>query len=297
MKNPDELQQSLKDIEPRHEYLVAIDSDGCVFDTMELKHKECFCPNFILFFELQRVARYARQTWEFVNLYSRTRGVNRFIGLRETMKLMHQREEVNARQVQLPDLQPLIQWLQEELQPGNHTLEAYAKKVNDPMINKILSWSQQVNQDIERMVHGIGPFPHVRQALEKITSRADVIVVSQTPVKDLQREWEENKLDHHVRIIAGQEYGPKKKVLDLIATGKYPPENILMMGDATGDLEAATENKIHFFPINPGHEEQSWEEFSKKGMDRFFNHSFDQEYQQALINQFNSLLPENPSWE
>ncbi len=297
MKNPEDLQQSLQDLEPQHEYLVAIDSDGCVFDTMELKHKECFCPNFILFFELQKAARYARQTWEFVNLYSRTRGVNRFIGLQQTIKLMHQREEVRSRQVQLPDLSLFSQWLQEESQPGNHTLEVYAQEVNDPMISRILSWSHQVNQDIEKMVHGIGPFAQVRKALEKITSRADVIVVSQTPVKDLQREWEENKLDHHVRIIAGQEYGSKKKVLDLIATGKYPPENILMMGDAPGDMAAARENKILFFPINPGHEEQSWEEFAKQGLDRFFNHSFDENYQQALISRFNDLLPEDPSWK
>jgi hypothetical protein len=29
---------------PQHEFLVGIDSDGCVFDSMELKHKECFIP-------------------------------------------------------------------------------------------------------------------------------------------------------------------------------------------------------------------------------------------------------------
>lgn len=297
MQNPRELQQSLQDLEPKHEYLVAIDSDGCVFDTMELKHKECFCPNFIRFFELQRVARYARQTWEFVNLYSRTRGVNRFIGLRETMKLLGQREEVQLRQVQLPDMSPLSEWLKEESQPGHRTLEDYAKKADDPMINRILSWSHQVNQDIEQMVHGIGPFPHVREVLERVTARADVIVVSQTPVKDLQREWQENKLDHHVRIIAGQEYGAKKKVLDLIAGGKYPPANILMIGDAPGDMEAALHNNILFFPIDPGHEEQSWEEFSQRGLGRFLNHSYDESYQQARVSQFNSLLPGDPFWE
>ena len=33
-------------------YLVCIDSDGCVFDTMEIKHKECFCPPYIKHFGL-----------------------------------------------------------------------------------------------------------------------------------------------------------------------------------------------------------------------------------------------------
>ena len=46
-------------------YLVCIDSDGCVFDTMEIKHKECFCPAYIEHFGLQAVSKYARDAWDF----------------------------------------------------------------------------------------------------------------------------------------------------------------------------------------------------------------------------------------
>ena len=35
------------DFTRKHEFLVGIDSDGCAFDTMELKHKECFIPQII----------------------------------------------------------------------------------------------------------------------------------------------------------------------------------------------------------------------------------------------------------
>ena len=31
----------------RNDFFIGIDSDGCVFDTMEVKHKECFIPNMI----------------------------------------------------------------------------------------------------------------------------------------------------------------------------------------------------------------------------------------------------------
>jgi len=37
----------LVDFKPKHEFFVGIDSDGCAFDTMEIKHKECFTPKFI----------------------------------------------------------------------------------------------------------------------------------------------------------------------------------------------------------------------------------------------------------
>jgi hypothetical protein len=36
--------EKLKAFQPRCRYFVGIDSDGCAFDTMEPKHKECFCP-------------------------------------------------------------------------------------------------------------------------------------------------------------------------------------------------------------------------------------------------------------
>ena len=55
-------------LEPQHEFLVGIDSDGCAFDTMELKHKECFIPNTIKHYDLQGVSKYARESAEFVNL-------------------------------------------------------------------------------------------------------------------------------------------------------------------------------------------------------------------------------------
>jgi len=35
-------QAGLKAFQPQHDFLVCIDSDGCTFDTMEVKHKYCF---------------------------------------------------------------------------------------------------------------------------------------------------------------------------------------------------------------------------------------------------------------
>ena len=55
------------ELTPKYDYLVGIDSDGCAFDTMELKHKECFIPNIINYWELQGVSKYAREASEFVN--------------------------------------------------------------------------------------------------------------------------------------------------------------------------------------------------------------------------------------
>ena len=75
--------QGLENYSPQQEFLVGIDSDGCVFDTMEVKHKECFAPNVIKYFGLAGVSKYAREACDFVNLYSKSRGINRFPALIE----------------------------------------------------------------------------------------------------------------------------------------------------------------------------------------------------------------------
>ncbi len=290
-------QQELRDLLPAKGFFIGIDSDGCVFDTMEIKQKECFCPNLIKYFELQRISKYARETWEFANLYSKTRGANRFVTLIETMKLLADRKEVIARSFNFPNIQSIIDWVEKESKLGNPALEKYAVAVNDEMIDLTLKWSKQVNVDIADMVYGIAPFPHVEDCLKIITKMADSIVVSQTPVEALIREWEENSIKKYVKIIAGQEYGTKTEHLTLAAKGKYPDDKILMIGDAPGDLKAAKLNGVLFFPINPGHEEDSWERLKNEGLERFFTGKFAGLYEENLIVEFQGYLPELPPWK
>jgi phosphoglycolate phosphatase-like HAD superfamily hydrolase len=290
-------QDELKNLQPKKKFFIGIDSDGCVFDTMEIKQKECFCPNFIRLFGFQAASKYARETWEFVNLYSKNRGVNRFPALYEAVQLLAKRPEVLARGVKIPDLKSLKEWIDKETKLGNPALEKYAAGTNDPIINLTLKWSKKVNADIAEMVYGISPFPYVRESLEKLASKADAMVVSQTPLEALKREWEENKMEHYLRIIAGQEHGTKSEHLALAAKGKYADDQILMIGDAFGDMKAARNNGVLFFPINPGHEEESWEEFFKTGLDHFFKGTFAGSYEEGLVERFKKYLPDTPSWK
>ena len=291
------LQDKLKNLQPTKEFFVGIDSDGCAFDTMEIKQKECFCPNFIQYYGLQKISKYARETWEFVNLYSKTRGVNRFLAVLETFRLLGQRPEVHARGMKLPDMTELQKWTKNETKLGNPALIEYAKQLNNKDIDLTLEWSLQVNRDIEEMVHGMPPFPGVRESLVKLNELADALVVSQTPVEALEREWQENGIEGFVRIICGQEYGTKTEHLAFAAKGKYPDDKILMIGDAPGDFKAAKSNGVLFFPINPGHEEASWDQLLNEGLDRFFNGTFAGAYEKALIEEFDAYLPEKPSWK
>ncbi len=287
--------QPLRDFKPARPFFVGLDSDGCVFDSMEVKHKECFTPMFIKHFHLQAAGRYARETWEFVNLYSKSRGCNRFHALTLCLDLLRERREVRARGVAVPDSRPVAEWTSRETRPSNDTLAAEIKAGNKTL-EPVLEWSRAVNAAIEDIVHGVPPFPLARECLEKMAPQADIIVVSQTPGEALRREWAEHKIDACARLIAGQEMGTKTEHLKFAAAGKYPPDHILMVGDAPGDLKAARANGTLFHPIIPHHEEQSWQRLLEEGLARFFAGRFAGEFENRMCREFEASLPDAPPW-
>lgn len=289
--------QILRELKPNKQFFIGIDSDGCAFDTMEIKHKECFCPNTILHWDLQVVSKYVREAWDFANLYSKSRGANRFLTLIQVLDLLRERREVIARKALIPDITPVIEWTKKESKLGNPALEKYAAAVNDPVIDRALRWSKAINQSVAEMVHNIPPYPFMRESLEKLAMKADAMVVSSTPVEALEREWSENDMTKYMRTIAGQEHGSKKEHIALAAKGKYADNQILMIGDAPGDMKAAKSNGVLFYPINPGHEEDSWERFYKEALDRFLNLEFEGDYETMLIREFESYLPDTPPWK
>jgi len=287
--------QILRDFKPTMEFFVGIDSDGCIFDSMEIKHKECFTPMFIKHFELQAVSKYAREVWEFVNLYSKTRGANRFPALLKAVKLLGARPQVQARGVRMPELAALDEWIKRESKLGNATLNAEVKNGNRGL-EQVKRWSDAVNAQIEDIVKGVPPFPLVRDCLQKINQNADAMCISQTPAEALKREWAEHGIDPYVRIIAGQEMGTKTEHIKLAAAAKYNPNRILMIGDAPGDFDAAKKNGALFYPINPGREEASWQRLNEEGLDRFFAGNYGGVYETALVKEFDVCLPEKPGW-
>ena len=162
---------------------------------------------------------------------------------------------------------------------------------------RALTWSEAVNTMIGEMVHGVPPFPFVKESLARLAHKADIVVVSATPCEALRREWEEHGIDQFARVIAGQEMGSKKEHIGMAAGGKYPSEKILMIGDAPGDMNAARAHGALFYPIVPGKEEASWEKFHQESMNRFLEGTYAGEYEQDLINGFLKGLPETPPWK
>jgi phosphoglycolate phosphatase-like HAD superfamily hydrolase len=278
----------------RHDFLVGIDSDGCAFDTMEVKHKECFIPNTINSYDLQGVSKYAREAAEFVNLYSKSRGINRFPALIETLQWLDRRPEVRGRGIRVSVPPSLRNWVNTETKLANPALKVAVEKSGDADLRRALEWSLAVNETVERFVHGVPPFPFVSESLDKLHGRADLLVASATPGDALKREWAEHAIDRYVQAICGQEVGTKKEILAVAA--QYPAGRALMVGDAPGDYAAAKANHTLFYPINPGAEDASWQRFHDEAIDRFFAGTYAGAYQDALLAEFDRYLPERPPW-
>ena len=294
-----EPQAALKNFQPQHEYFVGIDSDGCAFNTMEVKHNDCFSVNLIRHFGLPAISRQVHQAWDFVNLYSKTRGCNRFKAILLVCDFLRDMPKVQRTGVLIPEFPYLREWTETETKLGNRTLKAVIESSTGAKreeLSAVLQWSLAVNETIAGIVHNLPPFPGVAETLKGLQERADAIVVSATPYEALKREWEEHNIDQYVGVIAGQEMGSKTEHLTLVAKGKYPPNHILMIGDAPGDLKAARDVNALFFPVNPGYEEESWARLADEGMEKFLNNEYAGDYEAQLIEEFEALLPEEPPW-
>jgi phosphoglycolate phosphatase-like HAD superfamily hydrolase len=292
----------LKEFEPKHEFFVGIDSDGSAFDTMEIKQRECFCPWLIAYFGLQPVALAARECKEFADLFSKTRGANRHKTTKRIIaELLPEHPMTKDRGFKVPRYPHYFAWVDDpESLLSNDGLQQAIEKATDPEAKKelklALAWSERVNWAIGQIVKDMPPFGYVCQALEKMQPLADVIVVSGTPNEALRREWQEHGIDKYVEVIAGQEMGSKAQHLEYAAKGRYNKNHVLMIGDSPGDMKAARANDALFYPVNPGNEIESWKRFCDEAFDKFINGEYAGRYEEKLITQFDSYLPELPPW-
>ncbi len=292
-------QQALYDFKPQHDFFVGIDSDGCVFNSMEVKHNDCFSVNVVKHFGLAAISRQVHQAWDFVNLYSTMRGTNRFKAVLLVFDYLREMSLVQKMGLEIPKLSHLRKWTETETKLGNPALQEAidnAAGERHDELSQVMQWSLAVNENVAEIVYNLPPFPGVREALQRLQGKADVIVVSATPDEALKREWDEHNIDQYVALIAGQEMGTKTEHLTITTKDKYAENRVLMIGDSPGDLKAGQSVDALFFPVNPGAEDTSWAHFLDEGIDRFFSEQYAGSYENGLLKKYQELLPDTPPW-
>ena len=274
--------KTLNEYQKRKDYLICVDSDGCAMDTMDIKHFRCFGPCMVTEWDLEEWETPILDRWNEVNLYTMTRGINRFKGLAMALT------EINEKYRSIEDLDTLCRWVETSPALSNDALQqAIAANPGSTSLPKALNWSIAVNKAIQALPESeIKPFALAREALAFAHEKADVAIVSSANLGAVLEEWEKHELLPHTDIVLAQNVGSKAFCIAELLKKGYDPDKVLMCGDAPGDLQAAETNGVFYFPILVRKEKASWEEFMEKGFSHLLNGTYEGAYQNEKTTAF-----------
>lgn len=280
--------KTFSEFERKKDYLVCVDSDGCAMDTMDIKHFKCFGPCMVEEWALDEWRNDILDRWNEINLYTITRGINRFKGLALALC------EINDKYRTIDGAAELKAWTDTAPELSNGALEKIiAEEGSSTIFKKALSWSKKVNEAITTLPDNSKlPFPMVKEALELAHKYADVAIVSSANLGAVLEEWEMHGLLDHVDVVMSQNDGSKAHCISELLKKGYYNIKVVMCGDAPGDLAAAEKNGVFFFPILVRSEKESWEEFIGEGITRLMNDGYGGEYQKKKIKEFYKNLGE-----
>ncbi|MCI9338745.1 MAG: HAD hydrolase-like protein [Lachnospiraceae bacterium] len=276
------MANTLSTYQKKKDFLVCVDSDGCAMDTMDIKHIRCFGPCMVTEWGLEEWKEAILTRWNEINLYTMTRGINRFKGL--SMAL----QEIDRTYRKIDDLDTLVAWAANSPELSNDAVKrAMAENPSSVILPKALSWSLAVNASINELPESEKlPFAGVKEALSYAEQYADVAIVSSANLGAVLDEWELYGLLEHTDIVLAQDAGSKAFCIGELLKKGYAPDHVLMCGDAPGDQDAAKKNGVLYFPILVRHEKESWAEFMDTGLKHLLDGSYAGAYQEQKTGEF-----------
>ena len=245
--------------ERKHEFLICVDSDGCVMDTMNCKHFHCFGPCMVAEWGLEEWKDAILERWNVINLFSMTRGINRFKGLAMALG------EIDKQYTPIAGISHLQHWADTAPALSNDGVaKAIAEAADEEakkVLSKALSWSKAVNASIVELDEALKvPYAGAFEGLHAAHTFADVAMVSSANRDAVEEEWGKFGLLDHTDIVLAQDVGSKAACIKEMLKFGYDADKVLMIGDAPGDCDAAEKNGVHYYPILVNHEKASWEE-------------------------------------
>ena len=245
--------------ERKHDYLVCVDSDGCVMDTMNCKHFHCFGPCMVTEWGLEEWKEEILNRWNVINLFSMTRGINRFKGLAMALG------EIHEKYTPITGIAALQHWTDTAPALSNDGVMKAMETATDAdaklVFEKALAWSKAVNAAIVDLDESLKvPYNGAKEGLTAAHAFADVAMVSSANRDAVEEEWGKFGLLEHTDIVLAQDIGSKAACIAEMLKFGYDPKKVVMIGDAPGDCDAAEKNGVHYYPILVNHEKDSWDE-------------------------------------
>ncbi len=272
---------TIQEFKKTKDYLICVDSDGCAMDTMDIKHFRCFGPCMVEEWGLEEWAEPILERWNEVNLYTMTRGINRFKGLALALR------EIDGKYKGIDGVGELENWVANAPALSNDGVKAAIEAGGGEVFRKALSWSVKVNESINALPFDVKkPFDGVLEGLKYAHSVADIAIVSSANLQAVEEEWALYGLLDHVDLLLAQNVGSKAFCIAELLKKGYDTDKVLMTGDAPGDLDAAQSNGVFYYPILVRYEGESWKEFKETAVDKLTGGVYGGAYQQEKLDMF-----------
>lgn len=272
---------SLENFQKAKDFLICVDSDGCAMDTMNIKHTTALGPCMVEEWDLEEWKEPILERWNEINLFSMTRGINRFKGLAKALA------EVDQTYTPIEDIKSLQKWIKESDELSNSSLQRTIDKTDSICLKKALNWSITANKRISSLSFDVKePFPGAKEGIAYAHQYADIAVVSSANLEAVEEEWKYYGLAEHVNTILAQDAGSKAFCIGSLLKKGYDPANVLMLGDAPGDYDAAKKNGVFYYPILVNHEQESWKEFRETAVGKLIDHTYIGNYQDEKVTAF-----------
>lgn len=278
------MANALADFRKRREFLICVDSDGCVMDTVAIKHNAVFCPELLRVFALEDQADFVTAAWDEINLCAITRGISRF----ESVVLVFDR--LANRGVEIPGSEDIAAWVATASELSTAGLQMEIHRTRSPALRRLQEWNSACNRRIQALEPTFEPFPCVEESLRQLHVFADVAVVSAANESAIASEWARCGLSRHTDVIFGQEVGSKANSIAAMLACGYESRKVMMVGDAMGDARAAAANGVAFVPILPGREAESWLRLQEEALPKLLHGTFSPAYQKELLAALRSAL-------
>ena len=164
------MANALTDFIRKRDFLVCMDSDGCVMDTVRIKHCSVFCPELIRVFGLEAHTDFITTAWEEINLNSITRGISRF----ESAVLIFDR--LKNRGIDVPGSEDIAAWVSTASELSTASLQQEVLRSGSLALRKLQEWNNACNRRIQALEPTFEPFPGVEESLRQLHAVADVAV-------------------------------------------------------------------------------------------------------------------------
>lgn len=276
---------ALEKFNKKKEFLICIDSDGCAIDSMNIKHIECFGPCMVKEWNLEKWEDIILKRWNEINLYTMTRGTNRFLALSMALS------EIDKTYHLIEGIKEFKKWAEQAAELSNQAVEERYKTTGIEIFDRALSWSKAVNQAITQLPEeAIKPFHGVKEGLQSAQQYADVAIVSSANAEAVQAEWKRYKLLEKTDICLTQNEGSKAYCIKKMLEKGYQKNHVLMIGDAPGDKKAAEANGVLYYPILVRQENKSWDIFLTEALPKFLEETYEGSYQEQQNQKFEENL-------